>query len=118
MVPQTKFSLNTSATRTDGTPLAPGDIVQINLQIAEVINGVPGPVSTYSFPVPATQVPGSALDLPFASLTPPFAPVAGKTYQVDADDQDKNGLQSGWTNQLVWTQAFAAPSAPTGFSVA
>ena len=101
------------------TTLAPGDIVSFGFDISTVVAGVVGPPVLFTFPVPPTDVPGSAVVCPFAMFAPsPFVPVAGTEYSAFAYDTDKNGVSSGNTGTLTWTQAFAAPLPPTGFSVA
>ena len=109
--PQHDFTLTLPTTDNSVPPnaLVAGQMTQLNF----VINGV-----TYTWPIPATDLPGAALTVTFASLTPVFAPAAGTAYTADVFAVDANGNGTP-SNTAAWTQIAAAtpPAAVTGFSV-
>jgi hypothetical protein len=121
--PQTQATITTPTTRvpvppaTTGAALNVGDIVLYSFAISTVVGGVVGAPALHTFTPSPTQPLGSQLVIPFASMTPVFSPVAGTEYSAYCYDTDSVGDASGNTNVVTWTQAEAAPNAPSTFTV-
>ena len=108
--PQKEFNtiLPTQDNATPPNNLVAGQLTQLDF----VVGG-----NTYSWPIPATTLPGAAVTVLFSATTPPFVPVAGTVYTADCFAVDSGG-DGALSNSITWTQAAAVPAAPTGFGVA
>jgi hypothetical protein len=106
--PQTEFNIVTPTQDVNGNALTAGQITSYTVQIGGV---------NYSFPAPASWVPGSTQAIPFAGLSPAFVPTANATYTADIEAVDAQGVSKP-SGTASWTQnpppvVLGVPNAPT-----
>lgn len=108
----TKVTLTLPTTNVDGSPIATGDLVDVQVGFGTATGNYTLIADDTAF---ATQTQNGVVTIPWASLN---ENLGFGTWFAAARVKNAEGQTSAWSNEATFDIAAPVPNPPTGFTVA